>query len=529
MQYLIEATAYDSDAGAEVVHRWSSAGFTTRADDTPANTIYEGRIIDPGNWEAHLFSGYQTRGRSESAAGAVEINNADGALDALWSQGWGRPIRILVGPDTATYLSDFTLIQTNTSVAVERVGRARIRILMQDKQSLIAERVMNDAKYAGTNSGPTGLEGLAADIKGRPKPRLYGECVSLPVPQVNSSSLVYQISDSRVQAITVQAVDVQGNAITPGTTYTGAGGLASLLASTPSGGTYNAYLGSTTDGAYIKLGTAPSGVLTVAATEGDAAGDRTVAQCVKRILKGPGLLSDGDLDLSSFTALDGDNSAIVGYWSGIDDDTVGNAVDALCASVGSFWRIKEDGTIAVGRLEAPDPGASVLTVSDGDGGEILTEGFELQPSADTDHGTPPWRVLVDYGRNFYVFSDADFAGAVTDQTTRNRLKQEYARTDPAENSALRTKHPLSKEFVATTLLRSASAAATERDRLASLYQTEREVVVCPLSVTIAYQVALNDTITVESERFGWSSGKAFRVIGRIHEYAASKVTLILWG
>ncbi|PWC54375.1 hypothetical protein TSA6c_00480 [Azospirillum sp. TSA6c] len=526
MQYLIEATAYDSDAGAEVVHRWSSAGFTTRPDDTPANTVYEPRVIDPGNWEAHLFSGYQTRGRSDSAAGAVEINNADGALDALWSQGWGRPIRILVGPDTAADLSDFTLIQTNTSVGVERVGRTRLRILMQDKQSLIADRVMNDNKFLGTNSGATGVEGLPEDLKGKPKPRLYGECASLPVPQANSSAVVHQISDSRVSAITVQAVNDRGVAITAGTTY---GSLSSLLSSSPTAGTYNAYLGSSSDGAYIKFGSSPAGAVTVNATEGTNASDRTVAQCVKRILKGPGLLTDSDLDLSSFTSLDAANSSIVGYWSGIDDDTVGNAVDALCASIGAFWRVKEDGTISVGRLEAPDPGSSVLTLSDGDGGEILTDGFELQPSADTDHGTPPWRILVDYARNFYVFNDADFAGAVTDQTTRNRLKQEYARTAPAESATLRSKHPLSKEFVATTLLRSASAAATERDRLAALYQTEREIVVCPLSVTVAYQVALNNTVTLQSDRFGWSAGKSFRVIGRIHEYATSKITLILWG
>lgn len=522
MLWLVEAVAYDDVEAAEVTYRWASGGgFTTRPDDSPANAVYDARLIDPGNWEQHLFKPRTTRGRSETALGVITVNNADGALDGLWSMGWGRSVRILMGPDTATELADFTLIATHTSVGVERT-RTTLRILLKDRQADVADKPMNATKYAGDNALPAGVEGVEGDLKGRSKPRLYGECEALPVPLVNTSKLAYQISDMRVQAITVQAIDDQGVAITAGTTHAS---LSALMAATVTAGQYDAYLGSTSDGAYVRLGSAPNGIVTADATEGTNDAARTVAQIVRRILTGPGGLTDSDLDLDSFTALDTANSAVVGLWTGTDDMTVGDALDTLCASVGAFWTVDADGKFAVGRLDAPAPLESVATLTDED---ILQDGFELVVPSDTERGIPTYRVIVEYGRIHHVFSDADMAGSVS-QADRARLKQEYRRTDPDDDAAVLLKHPLSKELVITTQLRTLAAAETERDRLAGLYGVEREIAVVPVSADTGAGIGINETVTLESARFGWASGKDFRLIGRIHEYARARVTLIFWG
>lgn len=524
MLWLVEAVAYDDDAAAEVTYRWASGGgFTTRPDDSPANTVYDARLIDPGNWEQHLFKSRTTRGRSETALGVITVNNADGALDGLWSMGWGRSVRILMGPDTATELADFALIATHTSVGVERT-RTTLRISLKDRQAEVADKPMNATKYAGDNALPDGVEGVEEDLKGRPKPRVFGEVEEVPLPMVNTSKLTLQITDARPQAVSITSVKDQAASpeITAGTSQAS---ISALQAATVTASEYDYYTGSTSDGGFIRLGSSPNGVITATLVEGTNDAARTVAQIVRRILTGPGGLTDSDLDLDSFTALDTANSAVVGLWTGTDDMTVGDALDTLCASVGAFWTVDADGKFAVGRLDAPAPLESVATLTDED---ILQDGFELVVPSDTERGIPTYRVIVEYGRIHHVFSDADMAGSVS-QADRSRLKQEYRRTDPDDDAAVLLKHPLSKELVITTQLRTLAAAEAERDRLAGLYGVEREIAVVPVSADTGAGIGLNETVTLESTRFGWSSGKDFRLIGRIHEYARARVTLIFWG
>lgn len=518
MKYLVHAQSHD---GTSVVdHYWSTGGFNTKPTDTPANTEYQGRIIDPGNWEAHLFQARRTRGRSETTAGVIELNNADGALNGLWNHGWGRKVEIYSAPDSAKTLAEYTLLATHTSTGAERIGRTRVRILIQDKMAIVADKAMNANKFLGTNSGPSGAEGLATDLKGKPKPTLWGEASALPVPQVNEPKLLYQVSDTHAQSISVSAISDSGASLTFDVSQAN---LTALVAATVPSTKYDISLGGASEGAYFRLGSTPSGIVVVTATEGNTAADRTVAQIIKRILKGPGGLSDSDLDLTSFTALDTATSWVVGYWTGPDEEKVGDVIDALCQSINAFWYVKPDGKIAVGKFKVPTLGESVASLTQED---ILQDGFEIGYPGDFDNGTPPWRITVEYARNFYVFSEADFAGTVT-QAVRQPLLQEYLKTDPADNNTLKTKHPLSTEFVAQTLLRTATDAAAFRAELVSLYGTERELATIPVPFEVGSSIDLNEVVDLTDDHFEWSS-TPFRVIGRIHEYARNRIVLICW-
>jgi len=56
-------------------------------------------------------------------------------------------------------------------------------------------------KYAGDNTLPDGVEGVAGDLKGKPKPRCLGVVKNVPAPCVNTSKPIYQVNDGPVASV----------------------------------------------------------------------------------------------------------------------------------------------------------------------------------------------------------------------------------------------------------------------------------------------------------------------------------------
>ncbi|HXU04986.1 MAG TPA: hypothetical protein VN903_28695 [Polyangia bacterium] len=137
-----------------------------------------------------------------------------------------------------------------------------IRITLRDRQQLVADYPYQTTKYAGSNVLPAGLEGVA-DLLGKPKPVCYGVVKNVPAPCVNTSKLIYQVSDSTINS--VDAVYDRGIGLHVGLRYVTrvTGSANDFLSVTYGGGLFVAA------GAAIR--TSPDGVTWTARTPSGAA------------------------------------------------------------------------------------------------------------------------------------------------------------------------------------------------------------------------------------------------------------------
>lgn len=93
----------------------------------------------------------------------------------------------------ADFPCNFTKVVSGTMQQAE-VGTSRVIVKLRDRQAefLIP---LQPSKFAGTNVLPLGLEGVANDLKSKPKPICFGKVPNISLACVNSSKLIYQVSD----------------------------------------------------------------------------------------------------------------------------------------------------------------------------------------------------------------------------------------------------------------------------------------------------------------------------------------------
>lgn len=215
-EYLVEIDARDA-SGATVTLRYSRDGYMTRRSDTPADTAYAPRVADPGRLSLYLWGAGTTGGSSDVGWGTIVLHNQDAGLDYLLTDGYGLAgvaVRVLIGAPGAARAS-FSPILTGTVESFEWAADGTVRVAVRDRQHLLSVAPLQDALYAGSNTPPNGIEGLARDLKGKGKPRLYGgQSRNFAPPLVNAQRLIYQVSDRPVA--TVDAVYEGGAPITPG-------------------------------------------------------------------------------------------------------------------------------------------------------------------------------------------------------------------------------------------------------------------------------------------------------------------------
>jgi hypothetical protein len=520
--YAIEITAYDpAIATTRTLTYASGAGFNTKAADTPANTHFAPLVIEAGSFSQYLVDALVTDGRSRVGFGAIVLNNADGRLDGLKDYGFdGRRVVLRRGVPGAAYPSAWTTLFTGTMEQVE-FSWGQVQVIVRDRQGEVADLPYQTTKFAGNNSLPNGVEGIADDLKGKPKPILRGKCFNISPPLVNTSKLTYQISHKTIASI--DAVYSGGVAVTAGTSHAS---LALLQAAAPAAGTYDFYLGSASDGAYFRLGSSPTTTVTCDATEGAAAANRTAAQIAKQILLDAGVAS-GDISASAVSALDTANSSVIGVWSGAEESRIGDVLDEVLASIGAYWTVTSAGVFTFGRLEAPS-GSPVKTF---EAFELLEDDqpIERLRGRSNDKGLPAWRLQLFWQKNYTVQGDSDVQAAVT-LARRGFLKEEY-RVVINEDAAIKTQYLLAPEKQVYTLLTNSADAANEASRLNTLYKTKRDFLrwKCSASYMASTAIELGNVVSLQVNRFGWSSGKLLRVMGITYEFSRDEVTYEVWG
>jgi hypothetical protein len=504
---LIELTAAVDAAGTLTTFYVSEGGFVTGPSDTPAHTAFLPVVLDPGSIGIHAYGDGRTGGATRLEIGEIVLANADGALDEWVNYSFdGRPVTIRSGVSGA-YPSSFPAVLVATADGIE-ADMSQIVIRLRDKQYLFEKPVLA-ARYAGNNALPAGLEGTASDIKGRAKPKAYGKVMNASPPCVNTSRLEFEVGICN----SVDAVYDRGATMTAGAAYASQ---SDMETTAPTASNFRAWAA----GGYFRLGSSPVGQITADITQGAAAGNRTVAQILKRLALDAGLAS-GEISIGDVTALDAANSNVVGIWLDNESVTFKTAMDEVAASIGAYYGLDAAGVLRMGRLATPS-GPPVVTLYDYDIGNRI----ERRPPRD--NGIPVWRVTVKHTR-VWTPQPTDLAGSVA-AATRAYLAEEW-RSETAEDASIKTQWLLAGEMTVETLLTSSADAAAEAVRLLALYKVRRDIfeVTVPIDIVTDNSLKFMDVVELQLDRFGMDAGKSFRLIGMAPLLARAQVTLTLWG
>lgn len=514
--FALVAEPYDPGTPGVVSRYVSSWEYTTAATDTPASWPFESRLIRPLNVQHQLFSGATISGEAVPAFGNIEIANGDGLFDDWYDFHWfGRDLRLYVGLPTYQF-KDFALVMKGTSDGLG-ANLSTVEIRYRDLRRKLQRPVQTNV-YAGTG----GLEGGDA-LKGKTKPKFWGQVRQLePVP-VDPASLIYQLNDGAMQA--VDAVRDQGAALAFNAD------VADITTATPTGGQYATSLAT----GYIKLGASPAGTVTVDA-RGDKAGAlgyrNTLAGIIRKMATESSALSDpGDLETGSFADLDVSHPEVVGWATGLQSVSVEECLNGLIGpSRGLFWAFTRAGKLQLG--EIPNPSAA--TASNTFDNAAPSDLREPQQGGTFDSLPigPIKRVEVAYKKYWRVLSAEEAVSAAT-EAARADFGEEY-RVEAVDVSGATTEDPEAVVLRVNTTIDTAAAAATEATRLATLFGSTRRAYSVGLTKGV-FGYNLADVIELKLSspaRLGLASGKNFIVVGYLENIAvnqADEITLTLWG
>jgi hypothetical protein len=505
MTIAVTVSAYRlSDSSLRTLY-FSDAGFTTAPTDVPANAYFRPMLVEAPSLARQMFDKAGSYGAASSRAGTIRLTldpNADpmgadvpSATQLLSDYAFsGRAFSVRVGT-IGTPHSSWSVAMTGTLDDAKFDGDA-INLVVRDRMSELGKSLVRPT-YAGSNVLPAGLEGTANDLKGQYKPRVYGKVFNVPAKAVNTSKLIYQVSD---QAVLVSSVYVYDNGVTltRGADYAT---LADVEATAPAAGQFRCYQG------YFRLGSTPAAQVTadVSTTE------TRVASLLQQIALDAGIVT-GDINAADVTALNALNAAPVGAWAD-GDVTPQSLMDSLAGSIGAWYGFDRLGALRMGRLDAPI-GPPVVTW----GGDALTA-LNIR-----ELGVAAWQVTVRHSRNFTV--QAQPAGSVT-ADRRAWLAQDY-RQALQNDATVKTPWPAADSLTFDTALTVEADATAEATRRLALYKTRRLTLDAEIPLSELGAVDLGQVVAIDYPRYGFSN-RLLRVIGIDAGVAEGVAKLTLWG
>ena len=483
MRWLLTIEARNADNQPETLR------FSDGIYDSPDDHLYLPRIKQPGLYQSGMFAG-DIVSVTRSGVGETTLLNTDGKLDYLAD--YAVDGRLAVLSRTA---DDQVIEVLRGTVAGLTFDSLQISVRLREPQTLLQLNHPNQT-FDGSNVLPEGLEGTQDDIQGQVKPRVYGSVKSAEMDLVNSSKLIYQVSDS-TDCFVTQVYD-KGAALQRGTDY---GSLDELQSVAPDPGYWRAYQG------YVRLGASPSGGVTA-----DAESSNTLAGVVfNKIAEERGFSLPPD-DIAVLN-----DCGSVGLYIKNTTSTT-DLLDRIIVSVGGYWRIASSGQIRANLLSAPSNPTLTLEPH-----QVQT--VSRSATGAGSNSLPVWRVKVKADRIETV--QTDLAGNVED-SRRSRLANEY-REVVAEDFSTLDRHPLSSEMEIITVLRSLQDAQRLADRVATLVSVRRDRVTLDAKLTKFQTPDIGQTIVVKTSHLGYSAGREMLVIGKRLDAQAGKYTLELWG
>lgn len=504
MEYVIQFTGKHKIALVDRVFTLSTSGITT----LPDNIAAEGRLKTPLLSRRDMFDKLTTYGAISAGGGEIAAVN-DGGLDELVTDYAtnGREVSMWVAPKKSkNFPADYSLIYRGTIKLITSTFDT-LKIQISDKMQSL-EKPLLQTKYLGNNVLPNGLEGVAGDIKGERKPRVYGAPKNFSPYLVNTASLIYQVSD---KPCTVSAAYSRGVPWTFSGNYATIADLQNVALNPPSAG-YKVYSG--VDGCYIKVGSVPAGTVTV-----DAATTETrCAELIKTIALDAGIAL-ADIYLDDVAALN-----VITYQCGAwvsGETTALQAMSFIASGIGAYFSFDRLGKLRMSRLEAPS-GLPVFEIFP----DIVSK-IELVSTADTDQGVPAKTLTLEYAKNYTVQTDLDNTAAAS-RAAFAAAEWRHAVATSASAAALYVDAP--EITVETSLVNEADALAESTRRIEQLQSRRVFEVTASADDGSPYStVDIGDVIRVTYPRFGLDNGEIFRVIGIVYDTRLSEITLRIWG
>lgn len=541
MPWVVEITGYDTVAAVDRTFRFAMQKGVAFTDTTYA----PGGLMRWSNPSQKIDIARTGKLQVSPDDGEIVIANLPDELtgagpnDALADYSWnGRKAFLYWVPGAvwadkvlvAMGITEQPIVNLNISGRFE----SALRFPLRDPRKVL-ETPVQGVKFAGTNVGPAGVEG-GPELKGQPKPILYGAVSNISPPRVNESLLIYQVAD---KAVSIGCVRDGGVPLGVGVARAN---LASLQANDPTPGTYD-YLSDAT-GTYFRLGSTPIFGIACDAHEGANNAARTHGQLWKRFrLERCGNVA-GDIDDATVVAVDALDAAEAGFW--LDGEaTQKEALDFLLSGFGAFEVFGLDQKWRITRLVAPVNPPSIELV-------LLTPSTQLKvtqrplsgiqrlrPSYMPD-GLPPFRVKLNWGQNYTVMADTQFAGAAIDRLRvkfaerwRGAVAEDLATWNPTTKTG---KWPNAPELEIDSAYGvgadglTCPAADTEVTRLLALYGTPRAGYQVSYIPDVTDQVLLpGSVVKLTYPMMGLSAGKLFRVMqsGWFVENGKTSVSLVL--
>ncbi len=529
---LVEIDYYDKSTGTvETLRLCDGLAYRCRPTETPPNALYHPLLIDAGWSRVDIFS---APGRYGSVTpGEIVVDDSSGVLGAeLIEHAFdGRRIVQRIGARGAAYPSGYTTVINGTLDGQPAFDWGKITFRPAD---LVAglRKPLQSAKYAGSNSGANGLEGVD-DIAGRVKPIVLALASNMTPVCVNTAKQIYHVSlPVGSAAVVVGAVRDNGVPLAAGTAYST---LAALQDDTQApAASYYKVLSNTTDGCWFRLGSNPIGALACDAAYGSSA-DRTHAQVWKRILLMMGV-DAGAISAADVAALD---SALPGEieYALFDAQDADAALTEIATSAGAAWYGDPLGVHRLTQWSAPS-GTPVEALSN-----LRTMEMDIADPVGTGDVAPAYRVTTTYGRNWTVMQESELGG---DKTSPDDLVRapggraglaarawlhEETRTVTAEDAAVKPAHPNAIELKLTSLLADQAAAQAFTDAQLALYKVSRHMTTLKQMLSPAQigTIRANAVLTVIESRWGYDAGRLMRVAGVQIDRKTGETELSLWG
>lgn len=240
-----------------------------------------------------IFGDGKTFGPAQVSVAYVKITN-NGKRDRLRRYAFrGRRARVLlINSNDAAYTEAIPFVSGTIEQPV--VSNEDVLFRFRDRLAEL-DRPVQKNKFSGGNILPNGVEGNDTDLKSQFKPVLRGYAWNFSPPQCNTSKWIHQLSAKLIHGI--EWIRDGGVVITPGVVRAT---LADLEANIPSPAHYDWCF--TADGSWIRMGSRPVRVLTVAAWEGANPVDRYVGNVMWRTLVEDGGYKGGASWTFDFTA-----------------------------------------------------------------------------------------------------------------------------------------------------------------------------------------------------------------------------------
>lgn len=453
---------------------------------------------------------------------ALAINNEDNAYGALAGYGWQDLALYRVDHD-APWSSRLLVFAAALGDVTFPSGEVSFELLDCLRK---LEEPLQEAKFAGDNVGPTGLEGTAEDGGGQTKPLFYGRPFNCPLPTANRQLNIHQISTAAGDIVSPTggaagcAFD-RGVALSAGADY----GTATELSGTPPVAPVG-YRVLPAGPSYVRTTSPPAGQLTADLLEGATALDRRAHRVMLRMALTR--LAVSDVAEEDIEALDAVVAGEVGYW--LDgDETVKDAMARVGRGNRLLFGFDRFGKLRFTRRVAPagPPVARFRRLTGkarAKAGDIDILDVELVSQEQ------PVRAMDYLWKRTWHVQTSDLDANITAER-RALITEQWRKIH--KTAAIERKYRRARTDVSVeSLIVEAGPAGAEAQAILDLLSVRRDTVrvTAPLTDALIEAVDIGKTVLVEDETFlDYGAGRLIAVEGLDYDPDGDRVVVEGWG